>query len=218
VFDLAATRFHVEEVPDELRIHVGVFHPEFANAPDALRMQIAFLVLDWLVGEDDVERWIGHVEPVVDDAASHLEASGLSEAIGRIASLRDPDGWATLTGEGPDGAVMAVFRHGVRWIDHPLLDLHHEVVTAFQPEANGFPDEATLEHLLTLEDDLNSTLGSSTLLVGHVTSAGTRVFHVYSDSEDQNAADGIARWCTDHDLPVSTSLDPAWRDVRPFIG
>src|SRR5215212_21992 len=56
--DLASIVFRVDPVEEELRVHVGVHHPTFEQLPEAARAQITYLVLDWLLGEDDVERWL----------------------------------------------------------------------------------------------------------------------------------------------------------------
>ena len=62
--ELASTEFRVDPVEAELRVHVGVHHPAFGQLSEPARAQITYLVLDWLLGEDDVERWLGHIEPL----------------------------------------------------------------------------------------------------------------------------------------------------------
>jgi len=53
---------------DEHRLSydVVVHHPEFVQMQESQRQQFVFLVLDWALGEDDVERWVGGVEAAVD--------------------------------------------------------------------------------------------------------------------------------------------------------
>jgi hypothetical protein len=43
------------------KVHVQVSHPEFASLPDDAQAQITFLLLDALLGEEAVERWVGEV-------------------------------------------------------------------------------------------------------------------------------------------------------------
>ncbi|MFS0701587.1 hypothetical protein AB6N24_16570 [Cellulomonas sp. 179-A 4D5 NHS] len=43
------------------KVHVQVSHPEFASLPDDAQGQITFLLLDALLGEEAVERWVGEV-------------------------------------------------------------------------------------------------------------------------------------------------------------
>jgi len=43
-------------------VNVSLWHPGFASLPPAVPKQVAFLFLDSLLGEDDVERWIGSIE------------------------------------------------------------------------------------------------------------------------------------------------------------
>lgn len=57
--DLASAT--VVTVVDDGKVHVQVSHPEFASLPDDAQAQITFLLLDALLGEEDVERWVGEV-------------------------------------------------------------------------------------------------------------------------------------------------------------
>jgi hypothetical protein len=43
-------------------LDVRLWHPRFAEVDEPIRMQAVFLYLDHLLGEDDVERWIGAIE------------------------------------------------------------------------------------------------------------------------------------------------------------
>ena len=61
--------FELEEIRantpwDETRrlVDVRLWHPMFPEVPEDVRMQAAFLFLDNLLGEDDVERWIGVID------------------------------------------------------------------------------------------------------------------------------------------------------------
>lgn len=55
---LALTRFRVDLVEADFRVHVGVYHPAFAGMAGDVQTRITYLVLDWVLGEDDVERWV----------------------------------------------------------------------------------------------------------------------------------------------------------------
>lgn len=59
VVDLASAEV-VTHIADG-KIHVAMSHPMFASLPDDAQGQISFLLLDALLGEEDVERWIGEV-------------------------------------------------------------------------------------------------------------------------------------------------------------
>ena len=102
--DLSDTRFHVESDADDLRIHVGVHHPAYASLSEEVRGQVTFLLLDWLLGEDDVERWVGHVESLTEAPAGLVTGREVVAALSDIAVRREPDEWTMGQWEDRDGA------------------------------------------------------------------------------------------------------------------
>jgi hypothetical protein len=218
--DLSKTEFRAEPVEQELRVHVGVHHPVFPDLPESARLQVTFLVLDWLLGEDNVERWLGQVEALGTVPVGSTDGDGLRRAVESIADQHDPDKWTLSHWEDANGtAVFTSFRRALRWIDHPTLDIHHSVHAAFAEQHNGLPaDGAALDSLRTLEDELETLLGSRGLLIGHETASGRRTFHVYTDGEDQNVAAGLSDWARSRHLTIESAPDPAWRRVRQFTG
>ena len=218
--DLSLTSFRVEPVEEELRVHVGVYHPTFAQMPSDVSAQIAYLVLDWVLGEDDVERWLGHIEPLTVAPASATSAAQLIAAVDALARSLEPDQWTMASWQEKDGLPgLATFRRGVRWIDHPTLDKHHVLIRHFDAQDNGMPaDASTLDDLQEVELALEGTLGPRGLLVGYETLAGRRTFHVYADGEDQNADAALRKFASRHDLELTSRPDPAWSEVRHFTG
>lgn len=218
--DLSATRFHIESDSDDLRLDVGVFHPNFFNLPSDGRMQVIFLVLDWLLGEDDVERWVGNVEALVDAADANQNGADVIEAVASIRRRQDPDEWTLAQWEDEPGAPgIASFRRALRWVDHPTLDAHNVIRASYTPQENGLPlDTAELESLRALEAELEERLNGLGILVGHVSRVGHRTFHVYTDSEDQNAGAHLVEWASLRRVELETTRDPAWRNVRHFTG
>lgn len=218
--DLSQVVFDVDPDPEQLRVHVGVHHAQFGALPDTVRGQVSFLVLDWLLGEDDVERWVGAVEALTAQPAHAQPATALQEAIAAMVASRSDDDWAVGEAMGSDGLpALGVFRRGVRWLDHPTHDLHHVIEGTYQSQANGLPaDEAALAGLRQLEDQLGRRLGSRGLLIGHESHAGRRRWHVYTDSEDQNAEAELAQWVGEHDLQHRAEHDPSWTKVRHLTG
>ncbi|ARC57603.1 hypothetical protein AS850_11025 [Frondihabitans sp. 762G35] len=203
---------------DAALFHVRLLHPRFASAPDAVRAQIAFLVVDWLLGEDDVERWIGRIETasVPDDAAVDLGV--LRDCVDAVAAQPVEETWHVLRGRSATGSdILAVARRPLRWIDHPLLDQHASVTLRFDPDDGGMPTPDSLDRLRDHEDRLMEAIGGRGLLLAHETGAGRRTLHVYVDSEDQNGADSIAGFAVRHaDTTVEFELDPSWRAMRRF--
>ncbi|MBK8470504.1 MAG: hypothetical protein IPL45_12240 [Actinomycetales bacterium] len=218
--DLASTRFRVEPVPEELRVHVGVYHPAFGDLPEPVRQQVAYLVLDWLVGEDDVERWLGEVETLTEPPQEAVAGSGVLAAVAEIAAQRDPQEWAIAEWQDQDGTPgWAMYRRGLRWIDHPTLDRHQIVSVSYDAQDNGLPaDSAALEGLEQLESELESLLGDRGILVAHETHGGVRKLHAYTDGEDQNIDAAVTEWGSRWHVCVEARADPAWSQVRPLTG
>ena len=82
--------------------------------------------------------------------------------------------------------------------------------------ADGLPGPDGLARLRDLEDDLVAALGGRAELLAHESRDGVRLFHLYSDGEDQNATDLVARWAGQRGLGLEQHPDPAWRDLRAF--
>jgi hypothetical protein len=61
-FDLAEMRAIGSWDPTTRRLDVSLWHPQFEQVPSQVRPQVGFLFLDNLLGEEDVERWIGRVD------------------------------------------------------------------------------------------------------------------------------------------------------------
>jgi len=66
------------------------------------------------------------------------------------------------------------------------------------------------------ENELVAALGDRAALVAIVTTRGTRTFHLYTDSEDQNSRDLIDRFRAGDAAKKSHRLDPGWQAVRRF--
>lgn len=105
--DLAGTVFCAEADEGALRVHVGVFHPVFPQLPKAARQHITYLVLDWLLGEDDVERWIGQVDILDTAPIRPIPAHEVIALVREVASHQDPDEWTLARWQDEDGVSRA---------------------------------------------------------------------------------------------------------------
>ncbi|SDU87627.1 Family of unknown function [Microlunatus sagamiharensis] len=201
---------------DRLLFDVVVHHPGFGALEDRERAQVAFLVLDWALGEDDVERWVGAVTTAVDRDPDAVDVARFVATVDAKAAQPLEETWVLLQGRRPDGApVVATARRPLRWIDHPLLDQHDEVTLAYEPDPNGMPAGPALERLRAQEEALVAAAGPGAMLLAHETAAGERRLHLYSDSEDQNVTEQVGRWvAATAGASLRVEADPAWRAVR----
>jgi hypothetical protein len=204
------------EVDERRReVDVRVHHPAFSEGGEELRNQVTFLALDWLLGEEDVERFVGAIEPVADPPPG---ARPLRELAPVVAGLdADAADWVILEArpEGrPPTMVSAMAR--LKPVDHPLLDTHAAVVAQYETEhPDGYPDGDELTRLRELEDGLDAALGDDGRLVAHASSEGTRVLHAYFDGESA-AGERLERWAAERGVALDVRRDPAWDAVRHF--
>lgn len=219
--DLSRTTFDIETDEQAMRVHLRVHHPEFATMPEPARMQVSYMLLDWLLGEDDVERWVGEIKAWPEALDPARRADEVVAAVDQLVAARDDDQWKLAEFEDRDGFPgTAVFQRGVRWIDFPTLDRHQVISAVYPARENGFPaDGAVFDSLRSLEDELASIIGARGRLVASETHRGVRTFHYYTDGEDQNVDAAIAEWAARTSVvDVQAEPDPAWSQVRRFTG
>ena len=158
---------------------------------DKSPLRVSFLVLDWVLGEDGVERWVGAVETTGIRRTANAPASDLEAAVNEMAAQARPERWVLMEGTTRGGERIVVSaRRPLQWLDHPIFDLHTEVRLAYEDKReDGLPTVASLDLLRGIEDDISAALGIRGILVAHETVAGTRLLHYYSGSEDQNGRD-----------------------------
>jgi hypothetical protein len=202
-------------------LDVSVYHPLFKEMPEGSRNQVTYLFLDWLLGEDGVERWLGGIESVTERPADALPVTAIpetAEALARRNAHKD-DEWALLQGQADDGSIVLVTaRRPLKWIDHPLLDQHIAVSLEYA-ERNpvGLPEPEALERLRAAEDELVAAVGPHALLAAVQTVEGTRTLHLYADSQDAVARERAERWvATTAGARIDVTPDPGWRAVRQF--
>jgi hypothetical protein len=213
--DLSDLRFGVDVDEQRLELHIAVWHPAFERLPDKLRVKVTYLSLDWVVGEQGVETWIGAIFPVTDPPEGALSAAGLAAAVAEFAEHHQEPTWAVLSGEGPRGKRLATVRLPLKPARWPHLDTHIVLTVPYRDtDGSGMPGEASLAALRALEDRIASLLDGAEL-VAHETTAGARILHLYADGPVP--ADAlkplVASW-PEGRTRMTVTLDPRWDGVR----
>ncbi len=196
------------------RLDVSVFHPRFFEMTEHARAHLAFLVLDWALGEDDVERWLGAVEAVTVSPLDPIPVATLGAVVEQAAERWAGERWAVMEGWHGDHRLIASIRHPLHRVDHPLFDEHVAVrLTYSDPLPGGLPGERALDDLRAFEEALVGRLGRSALLVAQETSMGERVLHLYGDSTASVVPliEAMLRGYTSGSASVSGDHDPSWR-------
>lgn len=217
---LADTRAGISVDDDRQVLDVVVYHPQFASMSHQARGSVAYLVLDWLLGEDGVERWIGTVDTLEDEPSASVPIDAVHEILEGLQARHPEPKWAVLGATGPDGRrVLAVARRPLKRVEYPLFDLHGELALRFDDQTpEGLPAPGALEHLRAFEDKLVAVCGDELLLAAHQTHAGTRIFHVYCDSQarGRSVVDDLLAGRQWPGARVDWRMDPSWDAIRPF--
>ncbi|MCQ2001102.1 DUF695 domain-containing protein [Arthrobacter zhaoxinii] len=216
--DAGDVRFRISEDPGGQRLNLEVHHPVFPDLPEGVPLQVSFLILDWILGEDGVERWVGAVDTSTNGATATATVSDLAAAAKALADRERGGTWVLMEAVTPAGErVMAKARRPLRWIDYPMFDLHTEVrLTYSDYQDDGLPTQASLDLLRRAEDGISAALGTRGILVAQETAAGTRVLHYYSDSEDQNSGAVIETAARAAGGDTRHLPDPGWKHMRKF--
>lgn len=200
------------------RADVTVFHAGFGAMPEQEQVRASFLLLDWMLGEDGVERWVGEIATTTERPADALPVEALWETVDALAARSGDDTWVLGHGELAGAPVLFSARRPLKWIDNPLLDLHIALTTPYGDQtAEGFPSPDALDALRRFEDQVVEALAERALLVAHLTTRGERTFHLYADHTDTSALEAVrrvsGRW---PGAEVDAALDPGWQGVAAF--
>jgi hypothetical protein len=196
------------------RVDVVVHHPLFPLLDQESRLRAAFLALDFALGEDDVERWLGAVEVSADTPIDAIPVSALSLVVDQ---LRPPTegGWVILEGTSPQGSVRALVRRPFAPVDRPLCDTHVALLLS------GTADDAAVHEVIGNVLDAFGGEGPHAVLVAYVITPNLVTVHLYVDSltVDPEAARPVVRtaWSAGT-ARVHIERDPAWRAVGHLLG
>ncbi|MEU8249868.1 DUF695 domain-containing protein [Nonomuraea sp. NPDC048916] len=206
------------------RVDVTAYHPIFGELGDDDRMEATLLALDWLLGEDDVARWVGEIIPATFEPIDSIAATHLPAVIADLASGYDEEQWALLEGQTAGGApLIATARHPLRPVDYPLLDQHIAITLPYSHrDENGLPVGDSVTALRDFEERLAARLlkrRDDAVLAAHLSAEGHRIIHVYADPTGDaavHAKELIVSW-EEGEPRVDVAADPAWTAVVPFV-
>lgn len=210
---LAEIRYDLEVEEDRARVIVKGWHPTYGAIEDeSLRRRILFIALDTLLGEDDVERWIGEVAVADEPVEEGATPTDLRATVEELSELSQEDMWQMLRGDDDGKPVLVVVDRSVKRVDHWLKDTLMRVhVTLTSANEDGVPSKDESEVLNEAEDALLESLGTHAVYIARETRAGARTlfFHI---EESSPAVDAAARWkpSAEHVVKLEIERDPAW--------
>lgn len=214
--ELAHIRYGITVDKQRDQIDVVCYHPAFAGLPDNIQGQVTFLTLDWAVGENDVEIWLGEIGWTATPPANPTTPEGLRHAVTAVAS--DEGSWVLIEGQQRDGtpviATAACPLRSARW---PRFDLHVPIRLPYRRHNHGLlPVDESLTALRAFEDALSPAIATNGVLVAHETSGRLRTLHFYVDSQTNALAEiesHLTQW-REGRASINPQLDPAFEHVR----
>lgn len=207
-------RFVADPEPYRARVHLKVHHPAFTEAPEKLRPTATFIALDNVLGEDEVERWIGDVDVCVDAPPEDaLTFAGLAELVDEFRANHGEGRWLVLKGERPGrGPVFISLDTGVKRVDHIMMEQHVALaITLDDPSDDGLTKPSEADALNAIEDALIETLGPDAVYIGRETRDGLRVLHFHVAAAGP-AITRMERFFADapREVEITSRLDPTW--------
>jgi len=219
-FDYGDFKLGLEVDDTRAVVNAVVYHPLFAELAEEHRLQPTFLVLDDLLGEDEVTSWIGSVDAVAEEPDGAKPSTALLEAVRELRSSWDDEKVSLLKGNHPDGSpLFALMRLGLKRLDHLLHDHHLELVFQLrEPTEHGLTVNEEGEELNALEEGLCAELGPRAIWIGHETYGGKRILHLHADASPA-IQDAVLRYCEAHGdwtTELTVKHDPTWAILRRY--
>jgi hypothetical protein len=217
--DMDKVRYGISVDSDRTVLDVQCYHPDFAGLPQGMPEQVTMLTLDWALGEDDVEIWIGEIGWTATEPPTPKTPRDLQHAVAAIAD--DDDKWILLGGQRPDGAALsAVVASPLRSARWPRFDTHVPVMLAYRKaNESGLPIDESLQALRDFEDAVTAAIGGNGTLVAHESSDGLRTLHFYVDSQtnaEAQIAETLPGW-REGRASTQPARDPAFAKVRHLM-
>ncbi|WP_214104628.1 DUF695 domain-containing protein [Acrocarpospora catenulata] len=206
--------------PGTPRVNVTAYHPIFQDIDDEARMETTLLALDWLLGEDEVARWLGDIEAAEFEPLDAIAAIHLPGVVADVASGFQGERWALLEGQAPTGKrLTATARYPLRPVDYPLYDQHIAITVQYRAkDGDGMPTGASETALETFGEQLAATLADQpAVLAAHMTVDGVRTFHIYADPTGTTTTALKTLSWPEGRLRIGVTSDPSWSTVAHFL-
>jgi hypothetical protein len=186
--DLSRLRFAYALNEDAHEVDAAVYHPAFAQLPAEAATQVTFMALDWVLGEERVELWIGAVDTLTRSSAEARSIADLRATVSDLEAKHAEPAYVLFGGADHAGAQLTATAQvplkPARW---PRFDTHVAVTLS----RGGLAVDGFLDQVIAIEDAVTAALAGDGAVVAHETSANARVLHVYTDGS--TAAIGRAR-------------------------
>lgn len=208
--------------PGKPRLDLVVYHPIYPDLDDEARTESALLALDWILGEDEVARWIGDITAASFEPLDPVPVVHLPAVVAGLAQEHDEPRWVALEGRTPAGGkVTATARFPLRPVDFPLFDQHITVALPYkEADADGLPAGSSAEALDLFELELATTLPDDQALPAvQINADRVRVIHIYADPDagvEGRVRELVKGWRQGR-AQVEVESDPGWLSISQFL-
>jgi hypothetical protein len=202
-FTFSDLRFGVAVDAPRHELDLDVQHPAFPRMAERERAQAGFIALDTILGEEEVERWIGSLTWSGAAPTATVTPSGLRDEVARLRASEPSGEWALLR---TDDAV-AVAARPLRPVDHPYFDLLCEL--------RARPVDLDLSVLQDNEASLARDFAADAFHAASLTQGDVRTAFVYIDGDTSTSRE-LEAWAAERGYETTFSIDPAWDAVRRF--
>jgi hypothetical protein len=201
------------------RLDVRLWHPALVSLPEAMQHQAAFLFLDNLLGEDDVERWIGSIDILAAETGGRTPAE-LRDEVARRAAAATHEVWVVAERRDRHGDLAVVSANAaVKRVDLPFALTH--LCVSLDRGLEELADSPELPDLDAAEARLVEQVEAAEgTFIGRITDRRQRRLH-FACEDAGRAKDTAQAWA--HDEPrygarVDVRADPHWDFMRDLLG
>jgi hypothetical protein len=208
----------IVEDQEALRLHLTVHHDGFATLEEGQRLHIASMVLDWVLGEQNVERWVGEVAAVTERPQDAIAVADVPKEVADFAAWH-PRSYVLIQGEVDGQPLTGIVHAPLSPVDFPLFGQHIAVAVPYTTmTADRLQTGVSAQRMEAFDDALSELLGADAVFAAAVSRDGVRVFHFYTDPAG-DVVERLGAWrhgWLEGPVDIRATHDPAWREIRPF--
>ncbi len=194
---------HVVPDPASEALDVTIGHPDFSLVDQTLQLQIAFRLLDDLLGEDGTEFWIGAVDAVPHSVPWGFPFAELAEEVELLVATATGKHWEMAPRDDPELGESQVFYNQAMKRLH-FLEMVDVVTVSI--ETSGPKDPLVRE----VEADLASLLRNEGVIFGHQIFDTFTVIYAYATPKVAETVSELEKRWRPAVYEVFTDHDPAW--------
>ncbi len=199
------------------QIDLVLDHEELFEASRDSALEAAFAAIEAVIGEDDVERWIGIVD-ISDEPISGRSLTELPSIITRFANAVTGDRWEEIETTDVSGwEERLLINRALKAIDHLGHAIHLEVRIGLEEyDRLGLPTAVEAETLDGLAASLEGRLGGHALPVAIDTVNRHQSRHYYVDDVER-VEEAVDEWIesqSERTIEALFMVDPAWNNAH----